>query len=522
MDQHDETNKQVAAYRIGDDADPDDIAKFRSTEENCIALSRLQPNDPCFILRSGGRITFARVVEHDEVLVVQVSGDGATKSIPLISCVKYIRLLRQTAVHQEKRPERHSAPDLAFDGEMAESEGLGQSVGPTSRSNRHKHSMRASVDAPPTGSSRRPSRRATVDHGSGRNSSRLHASFQSGLKLNTGKEEKIFRRSTTSDGDGSISIEDLDEEIESLRPQRRSSKTSSRPTLERRSSCSSTLGQPAPASKNNLYASFQSGLNRPAQKTSQRLERLEPITSEIDEFDLKEEGEDLFEEEICLPKIAIDEETKEVPGGDTNSIPADLGHGSSTSLLDTDELSLFEIVDDRRSSRKKNASTVAHKPIKPTKKKNPIKDDNRVSQESISRQSKELSKKPHAPASDDDSNAAVDDGFDTRNQRRRKGKKSVGKTKSTRKKAASSSHKVVKDPDGKPSRKDGQSKGEIPSARSSATQSSGEGSASPNSVMDEVAADLDSWRPLPIPGFKVKLNERSLMSAFNEIGYKPK
>ncbi|EJK62040.1 hypothetical protein THAOC_17365 [Thalassiosira oceanica] len=116
MDQH-ETNRQVAAYTYGDLADPDDIAIFRSTEENCIALSRLQPNDPCFILRSGGRITFARVVEHNEVLTVQVKGDGSTKSIPPASCMKYIRLLRQNAL-----------PDSALDGGLAENVGLGKNL----------------------------------------------------------------------------------------------------------------------------------------------------------------------------------------------------------------------------------------------------------------------------------------------------------------------------------------------------------------------------------------------------------
>ncbi|EJK65772.1 hypothetical protein THAOC_13339 [Thalassiosira oceanica] len=300
------------------------------------------------------------------------------------------------------------------------------------------------------------------------------------------------------------------EHAERLRPQRRSSKTSSRPTLERRSSCSA-LGQSSPVSKSNLHASFESGLNRPAQKAFQRFERLESITSEIDEIDVEEEEEeeeDTFEEEICLPNIAIDEETTEVSDGGASSIPTNQGHGSSTALPDTDELSLFEIVHDRRSSHKKNATTAANKLNKP-KKKNPINEYDRVSQMEW--------KKPHDLASDDDSNAAVDDGFDTRGQRRRKGKKSARKSKSTRKKVASSSQKVVEDPEGKPSRKDGESKGETTSTRSSATQSSGEGSASPNSVIDKVDVDVDSWRPLPLPGFQVKFNEQSLMSAFSEI-----
>ena len=301
---------------------------------------------------------------------------------------------------------------------------------------------------------------------------------------------------------------------ERLRPQQRSSKASSRPTLERRSSCSA-LGQSqsAPVSKKKLHASFESGLNRPAPKTFQHFERLEPINGEIDEFDVEGGEEDnLFEEEICLPNIAIDE----VSYGDTNSIPTDQRHGSYTPLLDTDELSLFEIV----SSHNASATAAAHEPNKPTKKK-PTNDDDRVSRQSISRQSMER-KKPHHLASDDDSNAAVDDGFDTRRQLYRKGKKSSGKTKSTRKKATSSSRKVVEDPESKPSSKGGESKGEIPSTRSSATQSSGEGSVSPNTVMDDITVDADSLRPLPLPGFQVKFNEQSLMSAFGEIKFSAK
>lgn len=73
-----------------------DIAEFPKTDDRLVAVSRLRSGNPCFILRSGGHFTFARVAKHNEdSLVVRVDAAGSTKTIPSRSCAKYIRLVKQ-------------------------------------------------------------------------------------------------------------------------------------------------------------------------------------------------------------------------------------------------------------------------------------------------------------------------------------------------------------------------------------------------------------------------------------------
>ena len=103
-------------YTLGDEGKPEDMAvTFKSAADQLWALSRLQPNDPCFILRSCGRFTFAKVLSRERGgdgaeahIEVQVNDEGCTKTIPMIQCPKYIRLLKAPqAQHPSTKQKGH-------------------------------------------------------------------------------------------------------------------------------------------------------------------------------------------------------------------------------------------------------------------------------------------------------------------------------------------------------------------------------------------------------------------------------
>ncbi|KAL7526308.1 hypothetical protein ACHAXR_001416, partial [Thalassiosira sp. AJA248-18] len=72
---------------------------FQTQEDNLLAVTRLKPNDPCFVLRSDGGYTFAKVLARQNgsegYLEIQVNNEGSTKTIPMDRCAnKYIRTMR--------------------------------------------------------------------------------------------------------------------------------------------------------------------------------------------------------------------------------------------------------------------------------------------------------------------------------------------------------------------------------------------------------------------------------------------
>lgn len=93
-------------YALGEQGHPDHISSG-TPDEILLSVARLRPSDPCFVLRSGGRFTFARVMTRhapgaqvpgkeackELQLELQVNVDGATKTIPLSQCAKYVRTM---------------------------------------------------------------------------------------------------------------------------------------------------------------------------------------------------------------------------------------------------------------------------------------------------------------------------------------------------------------------------------------------------------------------------------------------
>lgn len=86
--------RRPPCYALGDVGKLKDMA---DGDNNLSALSRLKPMDPCFVLRSGGRFTFAKVISRQDgpeaQIELQVDYDGSTKTLPMIQCAKYVRTL---------------------------------------------------------------------------------------------------------------------------------------------------------------------------------------------------------------------------------------------------------------------------------------------------------------------------------------------------------------------------------------------------------------------------------------------
>ncbi|KAL7536173.1 hypothetical protein ACHAXR_008758 [Thalassiosira sp. AJA248-18] len=85
-------------YALGDVGKSEHMNVFQTQEGYLLAVTRLKPNDPCFVLRSDGGYTFAKVLAHQDRsghLEIQVNDKGSTKTIPMYGCAnKYIRTVR--------------------------------------------------------------------------------------------------------------------------------------------------------------------------------------------------------------------------------------------------------------------------------------------------------------------------------------------------------------------------------------------------------------------------------------------
>lgn len=216
-------------YALGDAGKPEHMTDFQKAEDILWTVARLNPNDHCFVRRSGGGVfTFAKVVSRQSgpegpLIELQVNDTGSTKTIPLLHCVKYVRTLKSP--HDLKRAQHRSMQ------------------------------RKASVCGPGfEGQSRKSS---------------LHASFQSGL--DAPPQRRLHRRSSVQSG--------LTDDGQQPRPSLNRQESSNASF-----NCSSSPGddarsRPARNSRQgSLHASFQSGLsNGLAQE--QRQQQQSPRTS---------------------------------------------------------------------------------------------------------------------------------------------------------------------------------------------------------------------------------------------------
>lgn len=102
-------------YALGDVGNTEDMTMV---DNNIIlAAASFRPKDPCFVLRSEGGYTFARVISCElgqkPCVEVQVNRAGCTKSIPMHLCSKYIRKMKSMVKEESKKfsyqPRRRSS-----------------------------------------------------------------------------------------------------------------------------------------------------------------------------------------------------------------------------------------------------------------------------------------------------------------------------------------------------------------------------------------------------------------------------
>ena len=100
----------IYAYALGDKGKVEHIASFQNTNDALMAVARLKQDDPCFVRRSDGSFTFAKLLSRtrgqDAQLELQVNINGATKTIPLTESARYVRPLR-SMVHTAENKNRH-------------------------------------------------------------------------------------------------------------------------------------------------------------------------------------------------------------------------------------------------------------------------------------------------------------------------------------------------------------------------------------------------------------------------------
>ena len=206
MDPPEERVPVDPSYNIGDMGASQHMASFPTSDENLMAVARLRPNDPCFVLRTCGGYSFARVLSRDRNgLEVRVNNEGSTKTIPTDQWAKYIRILKlgsppssSSPTYQQPKRRVQRKPSEAFSqsftggarpslqrrssveniGDMGSS-GAGQRQGRPSL--RRQASLNASFQSclARNEGRNRPSlnsRQASLNH---------RASFQSGLMYNT-------------------------------------------------------------------------------------------------------------------------------------------------------------------------------------------------------------------------------------------------------------------------------------------------------------------------------------------------
>ena len=170
-------------YALGDVGKPEDMVDHANN--NLMAVASLKPNDPCFVLRSGGRFTFAKLLSRqhgpESHMELQVDVIGSTKVIPMNHCARYIRPLQ---LMQQQKPSPPQPQRRLRVAQRRSSETLPQKC--TAKRpglDRQSKSMHANL---PSGQRRASFQSAPNDtklmpaRGSGRRAS-LHASFQCGL-----------------------------------------------------------------------------------------------------------------------------------------------------------------------------------------------------------------------------------------------------------------------------------------------------------------------------------------------------
>ena len=93
----------IYTYALGDRGKVEHIASFQNANDALMAIARLKQGDPCFVRRSDGSFTFAKLLSRtrgqDAQLELQVNINGATKTIPLTESARYVRPLRSMVHH---------------------------------------------------------------------------------------------------------------------------------------------------------------------------------------------------------------------------------------------------------------------------------------------------------------------------------------------------------------------------------------------------------------------------------------
>ncbi len=89
-----EQTKPIHHYTLGETGKPEHIANFPTPNDTLLAVANLKPHDPCFVLRSGGNFTFAKIISrqrHQDTItfIVQVNDTGSTKTIPFDRIAEY-------------------------------------------------------------------------------------------------------------------------------------------------------------------------------------------------------------------------------------------------------------------------------------------------------------------------------------------------------------------------------------------------------------------------------------------------
>lgn len=200
----------VHYYNLGDAGKPRHMAAFLSADDNLLAVARLKPNDHCFVLRSGGIFTFAKVLSRqhngpEALMEFQVNYIGYTKAIPMKHCANYVRPVLSLSMVRQRLPSPHQHQRDAPQSQRRRSEPPAP-VSPSARGE-----AQARIVVPQRDLQRRSQVNGAVQSDVNINNSRqprpslrraqsdIHASFQSDLNK-TKLRLACGRRSSLDDG----------------------------------------------------------------------------------------------------------------------------------------------------------------------------------------------------------------------------------------------------------------------------------------------------------------------------------
>ena len=103
--------KLAQSYALGNVGKPEDMA---AADDNLFSVACLKPNDICFVRRTDGTFTFAKVLSRqrgpEALIELQVDEAGATKTVPMNQCGKYVRLLHSSMSKHQKPLSRQYQP----------------------------------------------------------------------------------------------------------------------------------------------------------------------------------------------------------------------------------------------------------------------------------------------------------------------------------------------------------------------------------------------------------------------------